>query len=78
LQHSCDEHQGAFRVPKAFADASELGGEDGEETPPHPTNRSLVACGGELGHPSPSALPKRVVGEAAVEVRPGIVVDVIA
>jgi hypothetical protein len=78
LQHSCNEHQGSFRVPEAFTDAPEFGGEDGKESPPHSTSGSLVACGGDLCHPPPSALPKRVIGEAALEMRPVVVVDVIS
>jgi hypothetical protein len=78
LQHSCDEHQGAFRIPEAFAYAPEFGGEDGKESPSHSTSGSLVSCGGDLCHPPPSALPKRVIGEAALEMRPVVVVGVIS
>jgi hypothetical protein len=77
-KHCCDEHQGSFRIPSAFADASEFGGEDGKEAPPHSTSRGLVACGGDLCHPPPSALPERVIGEVAMEMRPVVVVDVIS
>jgi hypothetical protein len=62
----------------AVAHDAELIDKDGDEPPPHFTRWNLVACGGKLRHPLPMALPEGVIGEAAVEMSPIIVVDMIS
>jgi hypothetical protein len=53
-------------------------GEDGQESPPDFTSWSLVSGGGELDHPQPTTLPHGVVGYAAMQVSPIVVVGMVA